>query len=72
VEPIIIGMINDSHCISLSMTLLPTLPIPCIPPEWESLRDDVARGWDERFSSHILLFRQWRRRVNRGVPEGDD
>ena len=72
VQPIIIGIIQRSHCISPKLSLSPTLPIPYIISEWYDTRYDEAIGWEERFASNINLFRQWHRRVNKGQAEGDD
>jgi hypothetical protein len=65
VQPIILGLINECHCISLSLYDRPELPIPFTRPEWFDLRDPIAVGWDERFLPHMEVYRQWRRRENK-------
>lgn len=65
VDPIIIGMINDCHCISLTLDINSQLPIPCVRNEWYNLREDVAKPWEKTFFSNQEKFRLWRRSANK-------
>ena len=64
-EPIILGMINSCHCISISLDIRPELPIPHIRSEWFTLRDTIAIGWEERFLGNITVYKEWRKSENK-------
>jgi hypothetical protein len=63
-HPIILGVIEGTHCISLNLNLEPTLPIPHIHPEWYNISSKKAQPWKSYFVRNIQVYKAWRKECN--------
>jgi hypothetical protein len=63
-RPIILGVIQGTHCISLDLEFSPKLAIPHIHPDWQILSSPKAKDWGSFFAENINVYRQWRKEAN--------
>ncbi|EGG00044.1 uncharacterized protein MELLADRAFT_68100 [Melampsora larici-populina 98AG31] len=82
IRPIIIAHVAGYHYVSLEVSLNPSLPIPHPNPEWYSLHDQSAQGWDGIYCPNVEVFRKLAKASRRarneewaqsraGLPEPD-